>query len=1387
MDLLNAASAYGHIDKIEEGIKQYETVALSGIGVVRAQALTTLGTLHTFRYRYLGKKEDLDVSVSYLSEALSIHSSKGDVRAPILASLAYTHYARFERLGKRPDVDIAIRYIQSALRDTSPSSSDVAFFETQLGTSIRKRFEFFGDDEDIETALALHHKALQSEALPPQLRSRINYDLGSSLRYRFERFSQDDDIRMSVDALSLSVKELPDGDPFLPEYLAEQCYSLRCLFERFGDESNLRDAIQGLGDALPLCSVGSPARSRVLHHLGLAFVAEFTRYQRDSALTEAVQMLEEAVGTTYEDDPAYISRRADLGSVLELRFGRYGFVEDINSAVSHQEYALSLCPKSGPDRIILLAILGQTLWNRFLRLHLEDDLHAAISFLRESATLQREDHPSYVITLNNLGAAFVTSYTRYHRPTDIDDAIRTFDKVVTFRTKKLNDPSLPRALNNFAVALRTRFMVLKGDEDLELAIQLTELALKKTAEENKDEWTTYMNNLGSLLMRRFELRTQRREHIDAAISHHLAALQLLELDNPDRAYSLNNLGTCYRERYQMFGEGEDIETSVKYFELAVDMTQEDDHIRTMWLNGLGSSLLQRFTQFWRSEDIDLAIAKQREAVDLVQEDDPMYASYLSDLGLSLRARFQYFDDEEDLKASIECQAESLSLTDPDEHTTRARRMSLLGTAFLTALEHNRDCDEEATIVVLRNAVQLSDEKDPSRLVYLSDLGVALFQFFERGGAVEYIDESIKHLTESVSLCKEDDMFRAAFNSSLARAYRARYKKRDRKEDLDAAITCSGNSCPPNTPWYPVFLHYHATGLLERYGVDGREVDFSDAIDSLRLSTAQESHPLDRFMAALTWADNSFLHSKKCLEDDRQPDLLSALEGYQQAIHLLPQLAWLGTTAATRLGRLRASLKECGSAFGANAAACAFDLSELDGTKSQEYLMKAVELLDQSRTVLWGQISQLRSSDVDVRDIDPELGRELRKLADALDVAGLKEMPVGVYSEQESRARRQMAREFEALVERARAHPELKNFMLPTPFADLRCALDDGIPLVILNVCEDRCDALFVPAIGDLVLIPLPKLSSDDVGAYVHDISEAVAYMEDRKAEVTLKKTLYAIWAKISEPILHSLDRAGLTHSNKPTPIRWSLVGQSAFLPIHGAFPNPKNYKLTPPSMLDRVVSTYIPTLSALKRARTRESPPFSRILVVSESSSLPQAEQEMAVFRGLSAAKEIHFLCDTDATVDSVCNALKHCSWVHFACHGKQDDESPLESSLVLHDGLLSVLRLSASPLSGAELAVLLACETAKGSKDISDEVIHLSAGLHFAGFRRIVGTMWPVSDTDGPILAGKLYQHLLEGWPSVPPDAFRASFALRESVIHLRDTLKVPIKRWLPFVLFGV
>ena len=146
---------------------------------------------------------------------------------------------------------------------------------------------------------------------------------------------------------------------------------------------------------------------------------------------------------------------------------------------------------------------------------------------------------------------------------------------------------------------------------------------------------------------------------------------------------------------------------------------------------------------------------------------------------------------------------------------------------------------------------------------------------------------------------------------------------------------------------------------------------------------------------------------------------------------------------------------------------------------------------------------------------------------------------------------------------------------------------------------------------------------------------------------------------------------------------------------------------------------------------------------------------------------------------------MEECSWIHLACHAMQDTINPLESAFYLHGGTLQLAAITQKQLKHAELAFLSACQTATGERSLSEEAVHLAAGMLMAGYRTVIATMWSIGDADAPLIAEEIYGRLFAG---EAPDARRAALAVHKATERLRAKVGVKeFSRWVPYIHIGI
>jgi len=280
--------------------------------------------------------------------------------------------------------------------------------------------------------------------------------------------------------------------------------------------------------------------------------------------------------------------------------------------------------------------------------------------------------------------------------------------------------------------------------------------------------------------------------------------------------------------------------------------------------------------------------------------------------------------------------------------------------------------------------------------------------------------------------------------------------------------------------------------------------------------------------------------------------------------------------------------------------------------------------------------------------------------------------------------------------------------------------------------------------------------SDDRGAF---ISSEYLNMTGQ----TFKAILAVLWNDVAKPILDTLNLCSEFPPKRKQRIWWCPSGVLSFLPLHAAGLYGKDVALGS-KLSDYVISSYTPTLSTLLDQDV-PSPVFPqptqpKVLVIANPTSkgqigLPGAKTEKELIEEVIGP--VSSLAGEQATLEEVEIEIKDSNWVHFACHGVQNAAEPSKSALLLAgDDRLTLENLASLRIPNGELAFLSACQTAKGDVKLSEEAVHLSAGMLVSGYKGVIATMWSVADTVAPRVAKDVYQHLKDAGMD-PREAARA------------------------------
>ena len=144
----------------------------------------------------------------------------------------------------------------------------------------------------------------------------------------------------------------------------------------------------------------------------------------------------------------------------------------------------------------------------------------------------------------------------------------------------------------------------------------------------------------------------------------------------------------------------------------------------------------------------------------------------------------------------------------------------------------------------------------------------------------------------------------------------------------------------------------------------------------------------------------------------------------------------------------------------------------------------------------------------------------------------------------------------------------------------------------------------------------------------------------------------------------------------------------------------------------------------------------------------------------------VRLVLGRDVTPDVLRGDLREFGLIHCASHGYVDVHDPALTGLALtpsetDDGFVTTADVMELSLD-ADLAVLSACETARGRERKGEGALSLSRAFLYAGARSVVSSMWPVDDRETVRTMEAFYEGVLREGKSVPSSLRLARLAIR-------------------------
>ncbi len=1004
------------------------------------------------------------------------------------------------------------------------------------------------------------------------------------------------------------------------------------------------------------------------------------------------------------------------------------------------------------------------------------------------------DDPSEAERWCHLGIALLARFRRTGSRADLDASVAIMTAAVD-ATPIGHDRAV--MLSNLGLALRSRFEQTGDMGDLDAAIQAWQEAIDAMPADSPDR-AMLLSNLGTGLTARFE-RTGSIADLEASIRTTQEVVNATPADHPERTGRLSNLGSAWLTSFKRTGKMTDLDAAIQTGRIAVEVTPADHYERALCLSNLAVTLRTRFERTGDVADIDAAVVLLREAVESTPADHPDWALYLGNLGNSLRSRFERTGLLADLDAAIQAQGAAVDAT-PAGHSDRAGRLSNMGISLRARFERTGEtADLDTAIRAASAAVDTTPAGHPDMALRLTNLSGVLQRSFRSRGTVDDLDAAIEAGRTAAEITPAGHPDMAGIMTNLAAALLFRSTRTSDRADLDAAIQAEQEAVEAAPAGHAIrarCLINLGIALRTRSAPGDREAAASAFIEAAGHVSAA---PAERIKAARS--ASGLLASS---DPDKAADLLA------DAVRLLAEVAPRRLARADQQHAMR-------EVAGLASTAAALALGRSSGSSSQR-ASEALGLLEAGRAVLHSQALDTRDDLTDLRRMNPPLAQRFTELRDRLDqpeqtlsAATMADLEAATAPGRMAEERREQAQQLADTLAEIRAMDGFASFGLPPTTAELLAQAVAG-PIVTVNVHAYRSDALLLTTDG-ITSVELPALNAASLNERVASfhqaltaVTHAVGPHDRMTAQRTLTDILSWLWDTVAEPILDSL---GLSQTPPPSAswprVWWSPGGVLGLLPIHAAG---YHLEVTDPrrTVMDRVISSYTPTIRALRYARQHQhtARPRRALIVAMPSTpglpdgaQLPNVPAEVAAIRPLlpdpfilaepaSTPGDLLIASADIPTKTNVLAQLAGCSIAHFACHGVSDPADPSRSLLLLHDhdiDPLTVASLASVQHDDLQLVYLSACRTAI-TTTLLNEAIHLTSAFQLSGSGHVIGTLWEINDAIAVQIAANFYRGLSGGSGDLDPD--QAARALHQAIRVAREDYAQSPSLWAAYLHAG-
>ena len=240
-------------------------------------------------------------------------------------------------------------------------------------------------------------------------------------------------------------------------------------------------------------------------------------------------------------------------------------------------------------------------------------------------------------------------------------------------------------------------------------------------------------------------------------------------------------------------------------------------------------------------------------------------------------------------------------------------------------------------------------------------------------------------------------------------------------------------------------------------------------------------------------------------------------------------------------------------------------------------------------------------------------------------------------------RRALLNQFDNLLQYIRSLQGFESFLQCPSESELRSIAEDGA-IVVFNVSDIRSDAFLITT-DEIRSVHLPLLTSASVEVSARRFFNAINNRNPnhyRRAKHEINSVLEWLWDVAVSPVLEKLGFTRMPPDDGPWPrVWWVGSGLLNILPIHAS----GYHNCTAPrTALDRVISSYSPTVKSLAYARERAARTVQVVM------------QDKAILVSMPTTPEQSVLPFVDTEIENVRELLRNTSSI------AQSDGNPSQS-----------------------------------------------------------------------------------------------------------------------------